>query len=71
MGDLQGVVKAVHLYSPGRLLHLQRRGETVALVDGTPDARYEFIAVRDSWLKDHYLKSCETDLDALMRQLGA
>lgn len=70
-GRVTGLVKAVRLYSPGRLLHLQRRGgDSVALVDGMRDACFEYIAVRASWLTDHFLTSYEKDLDALLTQLA-
>lgn len=70
-GCVTGPVKAVRLYSPRRLLHLQRRGDdSVALVDGLRDECFEYIAVRASWLIDHFLTSYEKDLDALLTQLA-
>lgn len=81
--SLVDAVKAVRLYAPGRLLHLQHlrdrataQGERAAtgaqreqgsengsghdafvLVDGEAEARFEFIAVRSTWIADHSLEN--------------
>ena len=111
--DLNSSIKALHLYCPGRLLHLRRTSSTdnapactaptteelvmaevraeaarqqcasstseaarnscsaaasqharFVLIDGQPDARFEFIAVRSTWISDHYLASMLCALDA-------
>jgi hypothetical protein len=40
--------------------------EQFVLVDGDPEARFEFIAVRSTWIQDHYLSSITQALEAVV-----
>lgn len=67
--------QAPRLYSPGRLLHLQReKGESGAggskrgaIIEGS--SRFEFIALRSQCISDHMLPTCAVDLDTLLARL--
>lgn len=72
-GQQSAGASPVRLYSPGRLLHLQRykegAEERVRLVDGHRGQRFELICVRASRYEDHKLGAIEEALKKLRSSL--